>query len=173
MHSKTSFSSLLLAAVFAFTCAGTAGLTAWAADAKGGKAAKSRKAAADSAKSDGARAEISLPVDAKPINRDASDRVSYAHIVKRTAASVVYVYSTKTVRGQDMSQLFNDPMFRRFFNLPTTRAILTPRRRPRRATAATTTARTPRRAKPPATARRIASSRVSARGWSSRRTATS
>ena len=118
MHSKTSLSTLLLAAVFAFTCAGTAGLTAWAAEAKGGKATKSRKAVADSAKTDGPRSEIVLPVDAKPINRDASDRVSYAHIVKRTAASVVYVYSTKTVRGQDMSQLFNDPMFRRFFNLP-------------------------------------------------------
>ncbi len=118
MNSKTSLSTLLLAAVFAFTCAGTAGLTAWAAEAKGGKAAKSRKAVADSVKTDGPRSEINLPVDAKPINREAADRVSYAHIVKRTAPSVVYVFSTKTVRGQDMSQLFNDPMFRRFFNVP-------------------------------------------------------
>ncbi|MBL9199739.1 MAG: Do family serine endopeptidase [Opitutaceae bacterium] len=115
---STTLSALSAAVVFALTCAATAGLTAWAAEAKGGKAAKSRKAVAETAKADGPRADLNLPVDAKPINRDAADRVSYAHIVKRTAPSVVYVFSTKTVRGQDMSQLFNDPMFRRFFNLP-------------------------------------------------------
>jgi serine protease Do len=119
MKTRTSLPAFLFALVFAGTVAATAGLTAWAADTKPGKAAKSRKAAsADAAKADAPRADLQLAVDAKPINRDAADRVSYAHIVKRTAASVVYVFSTKTVRAQDMSPLLNDPMFRRFFNLP-------------------------------------------------------
>src|SRR3954462_3090590 len=45
------------------------------------------------------RAPLRLNVDRKPINRDAPDRVSYAGIVKRTAASVVYVYSTQKVKA--------------------------------------------------------------------------
>ena len=117
-----SLRAFVFALVFAVSCAATAGLTAWAADTKPAKPAKTRKAegAKKSPQADDSslRAELHLTIDAKPINRDAADRVSYAHIVKRTAPSVVYVYSTKTVRGQDMSQLFNDPMFRRFFNLP-------------------------------------------------------
>ncbi|MBL9188441.1 MAG: Do family serine endopeptidase [Opitutaceae bacterium] len=118
MNSRTSVSAFLFAGVFAATVAVTAGLTAWAADAKPGKANKARKApAADTASVDG-RATLRLAFDAKPINRDAPDRISYAPIVQRTAASVVYVYSTKTVRAPDMSPFFNDPMFRRFFNLP-------------------------------------------------------
>jgi serine protease Do len=64
------------------------------------------------------RPPLKLQTDAKPINRDAAERVSFANIVKKTAPSVVYVFSTKTVKGQDMSQFFNDPMFRRFFGIP-------------------------------------------------------
>src|SRR5439155_25469886 len=70
------------------------------------------------APSDDKRPPLKINVDTRPINRDAFERVSYASIVKRTAASVVYVYSSKTVKGQDLSDFFNDPRFRRFFNIP-------------------------------------------------------
>ena len=125
MKPTSSSSKLFLALVFALTCAGTAGLTVWAADsrapeaAKSGKANKAKKATAEkSAPFDAPASPLAIKVDAKSINRDAADRVSYAHIVKRTAASVVYVFSTKTVRGQDLSPFFNDPRLRRFFDLP-------------------------------------------------------
>jgi len=120
------FSGLLSPLVaFAIAFSATAGLTVWAAEnkapgSKARKAAPSAKAAADDkpAAAPGERPPLKLNFDPKSINRDAADRVSYAPIVKRTAASVVYVYSTKTVRGQDLSQFFNDPMLRRFFNIP-------------------------------------------------------
>ena len=123
MKSKTAPSPLLLALIFALTCAGTASLTLYAAEVKPAKPGKANKAAkAETAEkpapADEKRAPLQLSVDRKPINRDASDRISYAPIVKRTASSVVYVYSSKTVRGQDMSQFFNDPRLRRFFDLP-------------------------------------------------------
>jgi serine protease Do len=61
---------------------------------------------------------LKLQVDQKPIDRNAPDRVSYAPIVERTAASVVYVYSTKQVRRPDLPPFFDDPAFRRFFGAP-------------------------------------------------------
>ena len=117
----------LLSFVIAFT--GTAGLTLSAADSKADKKSpavqkndagkkNTTAAVASEAKPDEARPPLKISVDTKPINRDAADRVSYAPIIKRTASSVVYVHSSKTVRGQDMSQFFNDPMFRRFFDVP-------------------------------------------------------
>ena len=122
MKSRSAPSTLLLALLFSLTCAATTGLTVWAAEAKPGKA---KKAAAEKSAAEKTPAAFEAPatpltikVEGKSINRDAPDRVSYAHIVKRTAASVVYVYSSKTVRGQDLSQLFNDPRLRRYFNLP-------------------------------------------------------
>ncbi len=122
MKSRSTPSTLLLALLFALTCAATTGLTVWAADAKPGKA---KKAAAEKSAAEKTPAAFEAPgtpltikVDGKSINRDAPDRVSYAHIVKRTAASVVYVYSSKTVRAPDLSQLFNDPRLRRYFNIP-------------------------------------------------------
>jgi serine protease Do len=118
---KTSSSTLLLTLILAVTCAGTAGISVWAADSKA-PAAKSKKSGkAETQKAvttDDKRPPLKISVDRKSINRDAPDRVSYAPIVKRTAASVVYVYSSRTVRGQDMSPLLNDPMLRRFFDLP-------------------------------------------------------
>jgi len=111
---------------FAIALAGTAGLTLSAADrnadkksAPGRKApsAESKKAPV-AGKSDEKRPPLKISVDTKPINRDAPDRVSYAPIIKRTASSVVYVHSSKTVKGQDLSPFFNDPMFRRFFDIP-------------------------------------------------------
>jgi serine protease Do len=64
------------------------------------------------------RPPLKVQFDNKAINRDAPDRVSYAPIVKKTAASVVFVYSSKKVKGQDLSPFLNDPMFRRFFDIP-------------------------------------------------------
>ncbi len=61
---------------------------------------------------------LKLQVDTRPINREAPDRVSYAPIVKKTAASVVFVYSTTTIKRSDLSPFLNDPMFKRFFEIP-------------------------------------------------------
>ncbi len=110
----------LLAFILAF--ASTSGLTLWAAEGKAGRRAERKAPAAKSAtadkKAEEKSAPLSIQVDTQPINRDAAERVSYASVVKRTAASVVYVYSSKTVKGQDLSPFFNDPRFRRFFDLP-------------------------------------------------------
>jgi serine protease Do len=75
-------------------------------------AAKSPAAATSPEK----RPPLKITVDAKPINRDAPDRISYAPIIKRTASSVVYVHSSKRVRAQDMYPFLNDPRLRRFFD---------------------------------------------------------
>src|SRR6185436_15470683 len=77
-----------------------------------------KKSSAADAKPDGQRPPLKISVDTKPINRDAPDRVSYAPVIKRTASSVVYVYSSKTVRGRDLTPFLNDPMLRRFFDIP-------------------------------------------------------
>jgi serine protease Do len=61
---------------------------------------------------------LQLNIDRKTINREGADRVSYAPVIKQTAASVVYVYSTKTVKGREIAQFFNDPRLRRFFGIP-------------------------------------------------------
>lgn len=107
----------LLAFFAAFVA--TASLTVWAAESRtpSGKPGKGSKAK-DAAPAEVAAGNLRLKADDRPINRDAADRISYAPVVKRTSASVVYVYSSKTVRGQDMSRFFNDPLLRRFFNLP-------------------------------------------------------
>jgi serine protease Do len=120
MNSRNSPPTLLLTLIFAVTCAGTAGLSVWAADTKTSKSTKPTKTEATekAVPADDKRPPLKISVDRKSINRDAPDRVSYAPIVKRTAASVVYVYSSKTVRGQDMSDFFNDPRLRRFFDIP-------------------------------------------------------
>jgi len=76
----------------------------------------SKKAAKDDKPAN--RPPLKVRFDNKPINRDAPDRVSYAPIVRKTAASVVFVYSSKKVKGQDLSPFLNDPMFRRFFDIP-------------------------------------------------------
>jgi serine protease Do len=120
MKSRNAPPTLLLTLVFAATCAGTAGISVWAADTKASKSTQPAKAETveKSTTPDDKRPPLKISVDRKPINREAPDRVSYAPVVKRTAASVVYVYSSKTVRGQDMSDFFNDPRLRRFFDIP-------------------------------------------------------
>jgi serine protease Do len=66
-----------------------------------------------------ARSPMTLRTDSKPIDRDDALRVSYANVIKQVSPSVVYVFSSKTVRlRNDMSPFFNDPMFRHFFGLP-------------------------------------------------------
>lgn len=59
-----------------------------------------------------------LRIDEQPIDRSAPDRVSYAPIVEKSAQSVVFVYSTKQVRPQEMAPFLKDPMLRRFFGAP-------------------------------------------------------
>ncbi len=84
-----------------------------------GKAADQKSAdkkTADAAPSN--QPPLKINVDSQPINREAADRVSYAHIVKKTAGNVVYVHSSKTVRGVDLTPFLNDPMLRRFFEGP-------------------------------------------------------
>ena len=124
MNPRSSALPLVLSLALAFACAAATTLASRAAESKAPKAkseraAKSGKAAAKAEKTDAAerRAPLQLAIDTKPIDRNAPDRVSYAPVVKRTAASVVYVYSSKTVRAPDMSMspFFNDPRLRRFF----------------------------------------------------------
>jgi serine protease Do len=124
------FPSLLtLAFAFALACGGTAGLTLWAAEAKTAPKQPKSTSADKSEKSDAKSGEVAKPaddkrpplkfnIDKKSINRDAADRVSYSSVVKRTAGSVVHVYSSKRVRAQDMYPFLNDPLFRRFFEVP-------------------------------------------------------
>ena len=65
------------------------------------------------------RPPLVLKSDAKAVNREAADRVSYSAVVKKTAPSVVNVLSSKKVRAQrEMSPFFNDPQFRRYFGVP-------------------------------------------------------
>jgi serine protease Do len=124
MNSNRLFRTALPTLSFLIAFAGTAGLTLSGADKKSPAPTQKKASAADTkkspadAKSDEKRAPLKISVDTKPINRDAADRVSYAPIIKRTASSVVYVHSSKTVRGQDLTPFLNDPMFRRFFDIP-------------------------------------------------------
>jgi serine protease Do len=65
------------------------------------------------------RPPLQLKADPKAINRDTPDRVSYSSIVKKTAPSVVYVFSSKKVKmSAEAAPFFNDPQFRRFFGGP-------------------------------------------------------
>ncbi len=65
------------------------------------------------------RLPMKLQLDAKPIDRDAANRVSFSPVVKKTAPSVVYVFSSKKVKNPvAQNPFFNDPMFRRFFGVP-------------------------------------------------------
>jgi serine protease Do len=65
------------------------------------------------------RAQATPPVvvNEAPLTRSTHLTTSYAPIVKRVAPSVVYVYSTKTVRNPhyQMAPFFNDPFFQQFF----------------------------------------------------------
>ncbi len=130
MTSPSLLRTALPLLAFVLALAGTGGVCVTAAENKAPPAAKKNAAKAPAAKKDAKsapaaaeadtdsakRPPLKLAVDTKPIDRDAAERVSYAPVVKRTAASVVYVHSSKRVRRQDMSSFFNDPRFRRFFD---------------------------------------------------------
>lgn len=62
-----------------------------------------------------ARPPLEVQFDAKPLDRRTPAHFSYAPVVERTAASVVYVYSSRTVSGRSLAPLLNDPLFRQFF----------------------------------------------------------
>ena len=65
------------------------------------------------------RTPLMLKADPKAINRDTPERISYAAIVKKTAPSVVYVFTSKKIKtASEASPFFNDPQFRRFFGVP-------------------------------------------------------
>ena len=65
------------------------------------------------------RTPLTLKADPKAINRDTPERISYAAIVKKTAPSVVYVFTSKKIKtASEASPFFNDPQFRRFFGVP-------------------------------------------------------
>ncbi len=55
------------------------------------------------------RAETQVPAS------NAQIRLSFAPLVKRAAPAVVNIYARKTVRRRQVSPLFGDPFFRRFF----------------------------------------------------------
>jgi serine protease Do len=58
-------------------------------------------------------------VDTKPLDRTKPLPSSLAPIVKKAAPSVVSIYTTKTVRVQNIwAPFFDDPFFRRFFQPP-------------------------------------------------------
>ena len=65
------------------------------------------------------RDPLVLKSDRKPLDRDETLRVSYSSVLKKTSPSVVYVFSSKTVKTDNrMAPYFNDPIFRRFFGVP-------------------------------------------------------
>lgn len=72
----------------------------------------------DGPKADARKSPFALKVDSTPLDRSSPQPASYAPIVDKYAASVVHVYSTRRVRGQDLSPFFDDPVFRRFFGNP-------------------------------------------------------
>src|SRR5688572_15309966 len=101
---KSSLRLALPLVAFLIALLTAAGITLWAADSKSagkGKAGKSNKTAV-AAPSAEDRPPLKISVDRKPIDRNAYDRVSYAPVIKRTASSVVYVYSSKKVKATDM-----------------------------------------------------------------------
>jgi serine protease Do len=57
-------------------------------------------------------------IQEKAIQRSGPNVTTFAPVVKKVAPSVVSVYSTKMVKTDRRSEMFNDPMFRRFFGVP-------------------------------------------------------
>ena len=96
--------SRLIVSTLIMLCAG--GLALWAADKPA------------------ARPPLKLELDSKPVDRALSARVSYSAVAKKTAPSVVYVFSSKRFRREDtVDPFFSDPTFRRFFGVPGQRGL--------------------------------------------------
>jgi serine protease Do len=65
------------------------------------------------------RPPLKMQIDAKPIDRANSARVSYSAVVKKTSPGVAYVFTSKKVRRPDVENpLFSDPALRRYFGVP-------------------------------------------------------
>jgi serine protease Do len=60
-------------------------------------------------------ARVHLVVDSAPVQREGKAVMSFAPVVKRVAPSVVKVYTTTKIKQQRMP-MFDDPLFRRFFD---------------------------------------------------------
>ncbi len=94
---------LLFTSVFATVCL-FSGFPLWASDKK---------------KNDVLKPPPQLRADNTVIDRGQSLSGNCVSVVKKSAPSVVYVYSSKKVRrSQIQEQLFDDPIFRRFFGIP-------------------------------------------------------
>lgn len=59
-----------------------------------------------------------VKLDESVIDRDARTGNSYAAVIKKASPSVVYIYSTKTLKAPRFQQFFDDPFLRRFFGDP-------------------------------------------------------
>ncbi len=118
MKKSLSVGSLLLGLVVTALSAACAFGGETAAAVQNGPQSQAGGNAAPAPEKNAPRPPLRLQIDTHTINRNAPDRISYAPIVSRTAASVVYVYSTRRVRGQDLTPFLNDPRFRQFFNVP-------------------------------------------------------
>jgi serine protease Do len=66
----------------------------------------------------GNRPPLAFNVDPKPVDRDAPQPTSYASVVRVTSPSVVFVYSSKQVRSEELAPYLDDPILRRFFGVP-------------------------------------------------------
>lgn len=74
----------------------------------------------DALAKDKAPAPVHLNVDETPVQRDRQMVTSFANVVKKVSPSVVKVFTTMKAKEMNMNQeqfgqLFEDPMFRRFF----------------------------------------------------------
>jgi serine protease Do len=68
-------------------------------------------------KADNAKGTAEVVVNEAPLSRETKFTTSFAPVIKKVTPSVVTVTTSKTETLQS-NPLFNDPMFRRFFNIP-------------------------------------------------------
>jgi serine protease Do len=66
------------------------------------------------------KAPVHVTVNEAPLSRDTRATASFSPVVKRSAPSVVNIFTTKKVKNQmaEMNPFFNDPRFRQFFGTP-------------------------------------------------------
>ena len=59
-----------------------------------------------------------LTIDRKPARNTPERHVTFADALEKIRPAVVTIFSTKEVQAQARPQMFEDPMFRRFFGIP-------------------------------------------------------
>ena len=69
-----------------------------------------------------------IKIDNSPLKSNGGAPVSYADALEKTMPAVVTVFSTKEIERQPRSRMFEDPFFRRFFNIPEDMQQLPPRK---------------------------------------------